>query len=369
MTRCERLFISTVLVFTLVQLSSARGSRLFPWAYTRIGMQAWASGGVGVAMEGIPASALSNPAALHAHSLSVSVEAGKRLPVDWQYSSKTDGQWIVPALVSVDIPGTEWNASAGYANFYNFHLLLSTPETTPANPEGTGRTLDSESSTQVHTAFGAVRYLISPALSIGLTAGVNMARFSEDILGLSASGTGFGVLIIPGILFKPSPSVSLGLAGTLATTVNTDIRFTSEDYTYSLPFPWMLDGGVSWQVSPVVDLLAGLTFQHWSSVSPGYEARNEDRVQVHFGTAVALSSDFTGRLGFFTQSEPATSSQYLHENFLTGGIEYRADPHWTVTGSVLDSHLFSSGDGRQIFGERGKFRQTYIALGVRFSAE
>src|SRR6266850_7249609 len=194
-----------------------------PPAIGRVGNQFWSSGGAGVAEDGLVSAPFSNPASANPTTLTLSFEAGVRSSADFPYGINYDGQWLLPSYVSLAIPGRDWSFSLGYANFYNLDLSIpGIPVTTVNFPDGTGQMDDFERSVLAHTFFGSARYEAAPALSVGLTMGINVVRSTESLLGVTAKGDGYGLLAVIGVLFKPNSNVNLGSAITFASTVNSE---------------------------------------------------------------------------------------------------------------------------------------------------
>lgn len=377
------------LMLILASLGSARaGERsgttvqlMSPSAFGRVGIEFWSSGGAGVAEEGLVSAPFSNPASGDPKTFTLSLEAGKRSRVKWLGGVDYDGQWIVPAYVSLAIPCMDWSASLGYANFYNLDLSITgIPVTTAAYPDGTGQTYDFERSVVAHTFFGSARYSPSRTLSIGLTMGVNILQFNERIFGLTTGGEGYGVVAIAGALVKVSPAISLGSKITIAPTVDLTQQFitqtvlsnpggrtqlVAESYIYRAAFPWMAEAGIDWKLFDNAQLLASVEYQRWSAVTDYFQ----NRWQFHLGTAIEVSPGFTTRFGFFTQKDASASPQpYGNENFLTTGIEYRASEHVSLSASDLDSHLFSTSDPIPGLGQSFQdFRQTHAAIGASYA--
>lgn len=380
-------FLSFVL-FLLPFVVIAQTTRLvYPTAFTRTGIQYWSSGGAAIAENGLATAALNNPATLAGDDLTLYVEAGKRTETNWPFDLRYDGQWIAPAYVALVIPENGWYLSIGYTNYYSDDLATEPfPVTNDNFPEGTGQFFQAERSSLVHDFFGSIQYRTSEQMSLGLTLGFNDVTMNDRITDVEASATGYGVLAIAGALYQPLPAVTIGATITLSSTVNVDAGYfnnsltvtpthqqdslvpvvgSREAFRFAAEFPWIVGTGVDWKYSSTLEFMLGLEYQHWSGILAG----NSNPLQIHCGTAFAISPSFKVRFGFFTAFEPAsTDQQYLNQNFLSLGFEYCSFEHVKIIAGIIDSHILSSSAVLPSFeGQSNTFRQTYLSCGISYS--
>ncbi len=353
-------------------------------SYTRSGVQFWSSGGAGIAESGLPTASFSNPASLDANMVTLYAEAGKRFAADWVDDLEFDGQWIVPGFLAVSFPAGPLGVSLGYANQYDLHLTVPPiPITTPQAPEGTGGFFSAERNLRSSVFFGSLRYGITDGISVGLTAGRTWVSLSDRISNVSAQGNGYGFLLVAGGLAQITPEVSIGAALTTTSRVTVESSYLSPPvleprgadslvyaqlpgtYAFIAAYPWIAEAGGYWKVSRNVECMASIEYQRWSRVDAGFD----NLWQIHVGTAISVVPELSLRLGLFTQSDPNESNQsYLNQVFLTIGLEHHFSEHLTLSGSVLDSHLFSTSGLLPTFENSSKkFRQTYCAAAAMYS--
>lgn len=340
-----------------------------------------------MAEEGLFTGAISNPASLQPENISVYAEFGYRPSTTWIYDITYDGQFILPACISVAIPRDGWNMSFGYMNFFDSRFSIADILiTTTDNPDGTGETFDFERSTISHVVFGSINYNLTNILSLGITTGLQYVTAHEELFPIEANGTGVAATLIFGALIKPSPVTTIGAKFSIARTTTMDVQYNDngttqliqpdttrpvqfvqleESYKFTLSSPWTTEIGIAWRCSPSVKFLGSLEYQRWSSVYDTYD----NLLQLHFGIAAEITPTTTLRCGLFTQTDPAPTNQpFLNQNFLTAGIEISTSEQWIVSASILDSHLLSSSSAVPSFeGSNANFRQTYISMGIGYS--
>ncbi len=355
-------------------------------AFTRAGIQYWASGGA-VAQEGLPSAAVNNPAALSVQTLTLYAEAGKQSEDNWLFDLNYDGQWIAPSYVSLSLPVNDWSLSVGYANSYDYYLSTGPiAVTTEAMPEGTGQFFEFERSVVVHTIFGSAGYHSSENLSLGLTLGLNVITLKDGFDELQARANGLGALGMAGVIYRPVPTVGIGGVLTLRSKVDMNasyayppsslipidpgsgvvlVQVPPEVFAFRASFPWTIAAGVDWRFLPAAELMFGLEYQHWSGVSN----TNVNPFQARFGAAISLSPAVKLRLGLFTATEPVASVQtFLNQNFLSAGLDYRLIDNLTLVAGILDSHLLSGTENLPSFSNVSKtFRQTFVSLGAMYT--
>jgi hypothetical protein len=334
-------------------------------SFTQPGVQSWSAGGSGLVEPGLPTAALCNPAAMNADRITLYAEAGKRMEADWVYDIQRDGQWITPSFVSLTIPDNDWLFSAGYANFYDDYSATSMIETTPAFPEGAGESFESTRSVVVRDLYGSAMYRVANQLSLGLTVGLNIESVNETFWYLEGHGKGTGVMVVAGVLYQPFPEMRVGSAVTIPSPISMTESFPSESNDYRTQFPWSVNTGVGWIVSPVFEVNLGGIIQHWTSVSENYD----NVYEFHWGMVVHCLPEMTARFGFIAGVGPFPNlQQYDKQNYLTVGIEYHYRNFLMLTGGIMDSHLLGGGADLPGYGSGiHHFHQTCFSLGMGYS--
>ncbi len=329
-------------------------------SFSKIGVSSWGSGGTGIVEQGLCGSALNNPACIDFPSLTASIEGGARIKTKAYFDTEYENAVQLPSLASIGMKAGDFNLEAGYIRFYDY---LTTSKgiivTTPEFPEGTGEYFGGQKVVRIHTLFGGANFT-TDKMTGGITAGINLLTYDEELFGLSTSDYALGGMLILGALFKPIDKLNIGATVKYNTPTEFDVKFINESYRYRYAFPWIFETGVSLSVSPDIKLLSSVEFQNWKDVSDN--VRN--LVQVHCGSIVTLSKTDNLRFGFFTQTDPSINfGEYFDQVFLTGGIE-TAQENWNFSLSLLDSHLFKNKEYNS-----HEFHQTMIMVGVSYSIE
>jgi hypothetical protein len=343
---------------------------------TRIGVDALASGGSSVAEEGLASAAFTNPACMNVTGLTFYGEVGKYEKSGWSAGFQYNGQTVAPACVSLGMPIDRFSVALSYARQYS-NRITSPPIafTTEENPDGTGQTTAFESTFELHTLFGSLRWACSDSVSLGLSLGVNMFTERTGSFLYSLKGSGYGLFLAGGVHIELDESVSLGFAG----RYNARMSFTPEAATSplgSLPegnfyqvdahsvdvrFPPIVEAGVSVRATAWLLLLASVEFQNWTTALPD----GENLWQIHLGGVTNIGDQFAVRFGYFTLSSPYVASQEVFDQqFITVGFQVQAGP-LQVSVAMMDSHLFSKDKPtRDLFGYSEQFYQTYYTAGV-----
>ncbi len=360
-----------------VKVGSKATNYIFPSAFTNIGVEAWATGGSTIADNELPTGAYNNPAGIWSDNISFYAEFGKRSIANYNYDD-WDGQFILPAYISVSIPNNIWKITFGYMNLYN--LSISTKLSTYDQTGFKKSFIESKERLQTHTIFGAGCYKLINQFSIGFAAGITYLVHDNKFGHLNSNGNGFGSLIILGILYTPIENLSIG--GTYKTIseikydmdfesnfTNTDTTGNSEIanlYTYSAKFPNSFEIGLKYILHSNLILHGKLETQLW----PENSRVSENLLNFHIG-AEFLASDFhTLRFGFFTlyNEDYSVGGAIYDQYFLTCGFSWKIIPKIKVSVSVLDSHLFNNKDFEDHYGKVGEqFHQTYMSAGFSYS--
>ncbi|MBI1803077.1 MAG: hypothetical protein HY033_05965 [Ignavibacteriae bacterium] len=349
--------------------------------FSRIGISAWSAGGTGVADAGLPGAPFANPATLRLQGPSVYIEAGKKFSTTWILDLDYDGQFFIPAYISIGTLIGTLSLEGGYANTYNERFSSTIPVTTEQFPDGTGQFIDFEEATNVHAFYGSLGFFPSDHLSLGMTAGVNYIRTHESLGQVSGTGSGTGIFFNLGVLVQPLPVISLGATFKYSLTIDYSLRYdglnllqsdstrgnyyrVDASFPYRATFPWIAEVGAKWDLSANIGILASVEYQKWSLIGDYFQ----DRFNVHMGTAYELSPTFSLRLGFFTQYDPSKSTgAYTDQDFLTAGIQWTATDGVIISAGILDSHLFGKSPSQSYFwNTNNTFHQTYISAGVGY---
>ncbi len=392
MRTLQSFFAILLLMSTCATFCAGAGNRsgttvwlVFPEAFTRIGAEAWAAGGTGVSLWGMPGAPLSNPAGLEYPSLGIYLEGAQRFDTKWVSGIDYDGQLIAPLFASIGFPAGAVSLAVGYANVFDLSYSTSIPEATIAMPEGTGRTFDFGSTVKTHVIYGSLSYPVDGQTAVGLTMGIHSVHAHSYTFDLSADGGGIGFLLVAGTLMRFSDRISMGAAlhyessSTFSESYSgprlTPLSYTEqwyanlvpETYDFTARFPWSFDLGFAWSATRSLSFMAGGEYQNWSHVSDGWN----NLVQLHLGTEFAVSDQVRLGAGFFTQDSPNDSPRNpLVENFLTFGIRWAVYPAVNLSASVLDSHLVSSSPSPATFlgSPDDRFRQSSVSIGISYSA-
>lgn len=352
-------------------------------AFTRVGVDAWASGGSGVAEVGLPSAMFNNPAAMRFPTLSISVELGKRFTTKSLQDFDYDGQFIIPQFVTAGLSLENINLGVCYANYYDNQMV--TPPilfTTENEPDGTGVSIRLQWKSSVHSFLVASNYSFGDQVTIGTSLGVNYVHINQDFGRGSIRGNALGFHSIVGAIVKPAEEITIGASLRYSSKISfeieaegfgnrliTDVLRQGTFYrivplTSRSAFPWSVELGIALNLLPSVRLFASVEFLNWQKVVQEYL----NRVHVHAGCAFLISSNVEMRLGFFTQKDPNTFiGEAFDQNFLTGGARFSFS-NWTISASLLDSNLFNHEQRilPPVGQKTGQFHQTILSTGLSY---
>lgn len=352
-------------------------------AFTRVGVDAWASGGSGVAEVGLQSAMFNNPAAMRFPTPSVSIELGKRFTTKSLQDFDYDGQFIVPQFVATGLSLENITLSVGYANYYD-NQLVSPPilVTTENEPDGTGESIRLRWNLNVHSFLLSSNYSFSDQVTIGASLGLNYLHMNEDLSRISIRGNALCLHSIVGAIVKPVEDITVGISfryssrisfepdieglrtGLIGDSLRPGNFYRIETLTSESNFPWSAELGIAWAFLPSAKLFASVEFVNWQKVVEQYL----NRVHVHAGCAFVVSSIVEMRLGFFTQKDPnSIIGEAFDQNFVTGGARF-SFCNWAISVSLLDSHLFNQEQRilPPVGQKTGQFHQTILSAGLSY---
>jgi len=339
-------------------------------AFTKVGVESWASGGTGVVDQGASGAMFSNPACLDFQSLTVTGELSGRLATkiygDWDY----DGMFF-PTSVYAGMKIDQWNLSAGYFNYLNYHTSISV--SMDSDPS-----ITREDNTKVHSYFASANH-VSEKFSYGLTLALNNVTYNSVFGKFNRTNDGYGLLAVAGLLVAPSDKFQVGLSFNYASPIEfTESRSDllvlidnpNNDTIYAIlepiedraVFPWGFQLGLSGEVLPNMKLFTSIDFQNWKERSPDVK----NLLNVHVGVVIDVFPYSNIRFGFFTQNDFVT---FLGQNFVTGGFQ-TGNENFKISLTILDSHLFNGEEFQSFFSnKKSQFHQTIISLGGTYMIE
>lgn len=352
-------------------------------AFTRIGVDAWASGSSGVAEVGLQSAMFNNPAAMRFCAPTISVELGKRFATKSLLDFESDGQFLLPQFIAAGISFEKVNLSAGYANYYD-NQLVSSPilVTTENDPFGAGESIRLRWNLNVHSFLLSSNYSFSDQVTIGASLGLNYLHMNEEAGRARIRGNALGLHSIVGAIVKPVEDMTVGISfryssrigfepdieglrtGLIGDSLRPGNFYRIETLTSKSNFPWSAELGIAWAFLPSARLFASVEFVNWQKVVEQYL----NRVHVHAGCAFVVSSIVEMRLGFFTQKDPNPFiGEAFDQNFVTGGARFSFS-NWAIAVSLLDSHLFNQEQRilPPVGQKTGQFHQTILSAGLSY---
>jgi len=361
-----------------------------PLSFSRIGISAWASGGVRTVEVGSPAAIFNNPALLKTQTLSAYTEFGKRSETDYIADTKFGGQFLLPNFGQVTTSFNNINVALGYSNLYDkFFSFGPYPVTTVDQPNGTGEFFTGKTSVVVHTITASVSHFFDDNLSVGLTSGVNIVSARDELWKSSAEGSGTGMILISGFYFQPIESFHIGGSLQLSSDISYTITMSGRDllrivdpdtvatrnnsiinartvngFPFIAKFPLTAQAGFKWDINEIVSVMAEVDYAEWSSISSNYD----NVINNHFGIAVEPIQFLKIRGGYFSQLDPAkpTTAISINQTFWTAGVEWIAFPGITIIGGTTQS-LSSETKTRYISAPKEPFRQDLYLLGLLYN--
>lgn len=351
--------------------------------YNRIGSDFWASGGAGIAEQGLRASAFANPALLSFNSLTLTAESAWRPKTDYLSGIEYDNTTLLPSYASVGFSVASISIETGYSRSYDERFFLGNVMiTTEAQPDGTGQYATVENRSSIQTAFVSMSYTISEGISVGLTGGLDYIQYDGNLPYYSTHATGRRLQLTVGVVARPFETASFGLTAHIAASSNLDnsgeppVRAltidSSRNVTVLLPTalykaetPSSVEIGGAVNVLPWLTLLGSAEYQNWSAMGNYLD----DIWQYHVGAATSPIPEATFRAGFFTQRSSSTPlKEYFNEYFLTAGASWKVLESLTVSIAYMTSAPFTK---KSIsvpyfyFGE--SLQQSMLSGGVSFS--
>ena len=167
----QGIFLSTILVFFFSSSGLAQQDNytfLYEQSFTKIGMKSWSAGGTGIVEPGLSGAALNNPACMRFNEITASAEFGRYFYTQSDFELSQNNIFIVPELVEVGMPYSNYNFEVGYANVYNYYSSYSLVGT----HENGIVYFDFHSHVIEHSIFGSAN-MSEDQWSYGVTLGVN----------------------------------------------------------------------------------------------------------------------------------------------------------------------------------------------------
>jgi hypothetical protein len=326
----------------------------------KIGTGSWITGGTG-SVTGFSTAPFSNPALLHMPSITASAEISYRMESALTTYIKYDDM-IEPSFICIGIPVDEYNISISYFRQYSHKISYPIPETTPTQPEGTGRYLifEDRASSNIF-ALTSQRYFGD--ISLGTTIGLNYFHKSENLFDQTYTLNGYGVTFIGGIYSPLTYNLTAGAVVKYSSPVSLEVDQPSGFEAASSSdarFPPTFEGGFRWQCHPMIAFMGSYEFQNWHYVNDDY--RNISI--VHIGSEVSITDSISIGIGFFNQNDAQYSE--LDQLFITAGCKFRTK-HDVFTLGILDSRMFNNSTFKSMYGpEETQFHQLMLILGISY---
>lgn len=389
-------WVSILTVFTMIKAQDPVRVEPPPHTYqaffTKIGCENWGYGGIDVVGSDSMVFPFSNPALLSAEHLSAGIELAKNENSRDPFSFKFANRWLLPSYAVIQFPLKAWKMAAGYANYYDLHIVFDPEEIrTLQQPAGTGEYLEAQIKIQLHNFFYAVQYSIHPKFSIGLNLGANYLRRREEIFRMEARGDDWDWQSAVGLAYIPDDNLTFAASFKYLGDINYTIEISGnelliaepdtgivggneppiaslqQEFTGEARFPWEIKLGLSYRFLSVFQIFSMINFQKWSRVNSMYD----DQQQFHIGLQARAFPTTHLSFGFFTQWEAddrdPSIGKYLSSKFITLGLSQKLFRKFQFNISYLDSRLFTDPEVERSFAEKAEgFYQSRILLGLQY---
>ena len=390
-------WVLIITVFTMIKAQDPVRVEPPPHTYqaffTKIGCENWGYGGIDVVGSDSMVFPFSNPALLSAKRLSAGIELAKNENSRDPFSFKFANRWLLPSYAVIQFPLKAWKMAAGYANYYDLHIVFDPEEIrTIQQPAGTGEYWEAQIKIQLHNFFYAVQYSFHPKFSIGLNLGANYLRRREEISTIGASGDGWSWQSVAGIAYMPDENLTFAASFRYLHYINytidisenglliqepetgiagdneTGIASLQQEFTGEARFPWEIKLGLSYGFLSVFQMFSMINFQKWSRVNSVYD----DQQQFHIGLQARAFPTTHLSFGFFTQWEAddrdPSIGKYLSSKFITLGLSQKLFRKFQFNISYLDSRLFTNPEVERDFEEdKDTFHQIRVLLGLQYT--
>lgn len=345
----------------------------YPFAFTRIGADYWAAGGAAIAEENSHTAAYYNPAALRGDRLNIYAQFNARRETEYIADIKVDGQYILPSFISVSLPVNKFHFSVGYINAYDFRSFYRFEVTTPAQPQGTGETIDLTERLRLHSIFGSANYHFNDLLSAGAAFGLSYLKLHAE-LGHNAesNGDGYGSFFIGGLQFKPLPALRVGYTFKYFSNIEYDmdtegLQYSGKPIKRKEIFPWMIETGLSYQPWNFLTLMAKIEFQKWRNEETDQYKSIQDFIDYSLGCKFIIWPPLTLSMGYyFMDHYYSERHDFYKQKFLSAGFRWQIMRNLAWETMINDSRFLSKKTQRSendIFPERS-FNQTIISTGL-----
>jgi hypothetical protein len=382
-TRLNVFLIPVALTIVLVTLGSAQtlGPQEvnMPQELTRNGADFWASGGAGVALQGLSASPLINPAGMSYAVPTLYAEGTERFSTQLEGWVTYDGFAIAPSFAVAGVSTGNFNFALGYANTldtrYSYNLVVTDEQGLQI-----GQPTSGSSTAATRSVFGSASLAVGDRWSLGITIGEHYLHFLQEVGISSTEGHGYGAILVGGVDFIASDAVSLGASVhyesptsfIAATTPPPDTLivpagprsstyYNVNPFHFTADYPLTFDLGLAWRVSPVLSLMSRVELENWKYAGTS----NGDVVHLFLGAKYALLPTVDLHAGVFTMDAPPDN--IANENFTSLGIGWKILPRLTARGAFLDSHLLSGVHFWDSNYQYSGFRQSSVSVGITYA--
>jgi hypothetical protein len=325
----------------------------------------WASGGAGIADQNNESAAIHNPASVNTEQISITVEGGYKFKSDLSGITCNDIS-IIPSCVALATPIDRLTLLGGYTLTYRNHEYLGNITMT-TNEIMSG---DYYADVTVHTVYAGVKMQVLEQLSLAAMVVDNIAKEDVTIFNQSIHYSGNKIGFIAGLQFMPIERLNIGASvQTESRILLLDEHLSSSAISYRViaGMPLRAEMGAAINISDAFKLFGSMEYQKWSSMygqtfSATEEA--EDKWQIHAGGAIAPSSDFELRFGFFTENYMDTNSDardFYNQKFLTAGVSANITDNIAFTITYITSQPLQ----KNISSDSKSFSQDILSAGLR----